>query len=113
MTTRVFRARTLIDARLAATAALGEDAVVLTTREVRRPGLLGVLGATEVESARRKAPAARSPLRRMDAPRVPFTSATSADDRPRSTRFERTSGARSAQYGWPWAGPRRLRVTAT
>lgn len=50
MTTRqVFRGRTLTEARRAAVEALGGGAVLLTTREVRQPGLAGLLGTTEVE----------------------------------------------------------------
>jgi flagellar biosynthesis protein FlhF len=56
MTTRVFRGRSLLDARRAATAALGEDAVVLTSREVRRSGIFGLLGGTEVEIAAARVP---------------------------------------------------------
>ena len=57
MTTRVFRARSLVDAKRAAIAALGSEAVILTTREVRRPGVLGLLGGTEVEVAAASLPA--------------------------------------------------------
>ncbi len=50
MTTRqVFRGRTLMEARRAAEESLGGGAVLLTTREVRRPGLAGLLGTCEVE----------------------------------------------------------------
>jgi len=50
MTTRqIFRGRTLMEARRAAEQAFGGSAVLLTTREVRRPGLAGFLGTTEVE----------------------------------------------------------------
>jgi flagellar biosynthesis protein FlhF len=48
---QVFRGRNLNEARRAAEAALGPDAVVLTTRKVPRPGLLGMLGAFDVEVA--------------------------------------------------------------
>ncbi len=51
MTTQVFRARTLQDARIAAQGALGKDAVILTTRDVKRSGLAGLLGGKEVEVA--------------------------------------------------------------
>jgi flagellar biosynthesis protein FlhF len=91
MTTRVFRARTLIDARLAATAALGEDAVVLTTREVRRPGLLGVLGATEVEIAAAALPRTERPAQSTGGP---FAAATYG--RPQGAVHERDLGGRSA-----------------
>ncbi len=56
MPTRVFRAPSLLDARQAATQALGSNAVILTTREVKRPGLLGFFGATEIEVAAASAP---------------------------------------------------------
>lgn len=50
MTTRqVFRGRTLLEARRAAEESLGGGAVLLTTREVRRPGLAGLLGTRDVE----------------------------------------------------------------
>jgi flagellar biosynthesis protein FlhF len=74
MTTRVFRARSLIDARLAATAALGQDAVVLTTREVRRPGILGIFGATEVEVAAATLP--KTPAPSTGGGRAPFAAGT-------------------------------------
>jgi flagellar biosynthesis protein FlhF len=48
---QVFRGRTLVEARRAAEAALGPDAVVLTTRKVPRQGLMGWLGASDVEVA--------------------------------------------------------------
>jgi flagellar biosynthesis protein FlhF len=50
MTTRqIFRGRTLMEARRAAEQSLGGGAVLLTTREVRRPGLAGILGTREFE----------------------------------------------------------------
>lgn len=50
MTTRqIFRGRTLLEARRAAEQTLGGGAVLLTTREVRSPGLAGLLGTREVE----------------------------------------------------------------
>ena len=48
-TCQVFRGRTLTEARRAAVQALGGGAVLLTTREVRSPGLAGLLGNREVE----------------------------------------------------------------
>ena len=51
MTTQVFRARTLQDARIAAQVSLGKDAVILTTRDVKRTGIAGLLGGKEVEVA--------------------------------------------------------------
>jgi flagellar biosynthesis protein FlhF len=51
MTTQVFRGKTLLDAREQAFQALGRGAVILTTREVRRAGLGGVFGGTDVEVA--------------------------------------------------------------
>ncbi len=48
-TCQVFRGRTLTEARRAAVQALGGGAVLLTTREVRLPGLAGLFGSTEVE----------------------------------------------------------------
>ena len=47
-TCQVFRGRTLTEARRAAVQALGGGAVLLTTREVRSPGLAGLLGTREV-----------------------------------------------------------------
>jgi len=43
---QVFRGRTLNDAQRAASAALGRDAVILTTRKVRLPGVAGVFGGS-------------------------------------------------------------------
>jgi flagellar biosynthesis protein FlhF len=51
MTTQVFRARTLVEARQQATQVLGKGAVILTTREVKRAGIGGILGGTDVEVA--------------------------------------------------------------
>ncbi len=51
MTTQVFRARTLVEARQQAAQALGKGTVILTTREVKRAGLGGVFGGTDVEVA--------------------------------------------------------------
>ena len=49
MRRQVFRGRTLASARQAAEQVFGSSAVLLTTREVRRPGLAGMLGTTEIE----------------------------------------------------------------
>lgn len=49
MRRQVFRGRTLASARQAAEQVFGSGAVLLTTREVRRPGLAGMLGTTEIE----------------------------------------------------------------
>src|SRR5580693_1068755 len=51
MTTQVFRAKTLIDARQQAAQVLGKGAVILTTREVKRAGIGGLFGGTDVEVA--------------------------------------------------------------
>jgi flagellar biosynthesis protein FlhF len=69
MSTQVFRARTLEEARRAATAALGDDLVVVMTRKVRRAGIAGLLGSSEFElvAERPEALAATG----TDAPKVP------------------------------------------
>lgn len=51
MTPQIFRGTTLTEARRAAEAALGQGAVVHTTRAVPRSGLLGFLGAKDFEIA--------------------------------------------------------------
>jgi flagellar biosynthesis protein FlhF len=51
MTTQVFRGRTLVEAKKAASLALGPDAVVLTSRRVRRPGITGLFGGVDIEIA--------------------------------------------------------------
>lgn len=51
MTPQIFRGTTLTEARRAAEAALGQGAVVHTTRAVPRSGLLGWLGAKDFEIA--------------------------------------------------------------
>jgi len=51
MTPQIFRGTTLTEARRAAEAALGQGAVVHTTRAVPRTGLLGWLGAKDFEIA--------------------------------------------------------------
>jgi flagellar biosynthesis protein FlhF len=51
MTTQVFRGRTLLDARQRAVETLGNGAVILTTREVKRGGLAGMFGGVDVEVA--------------------------------------------------------------
>ncbi len=48
-TRQIFRGRTLLEARRAAEQTLGGGAVLLTTREVRSPGLAGLLGPRAVE----------------------------------------------------------------
>ena len=74
MTTQVFRARTLQDARIAAQGALGKDAVILTTRDVKRTGLAGLLGGKEVEVAAAvvdtpdDAPSSRRPAAKFNRP---------------------------------------------
>ena len=82
MTTSVFRAPSLVQARLAAVAALGDDAVILTTRHVRRGGLFGLFGATDVEIAAATLPKPAAPPTH----RGPFASGAYTND----------SGARAA-----------------
>src|SRR5262245_44769725 len=54
---QVFRGRTLNEAQRAASVALGRDAVILTTRKVRLPGVAGMFGGSEFEIAAAPAPA--------------------------------------------------------
>jgi flagellar biosynthesis protein FlhF len=51
MNAQVFRGKTVAEAHRAACAKLGLDAVVLTTRPVRRGGIAGLLGGSDVEIA--------------------------------------------------------------
>jgi flagellar biosynthesis protein FlhF len=51
MNAQVFRGKTVAEAHRAARAKLGLDAVVLTTRPVRRGGIAGLLGGSDVEIA--------------------------------------------------------------
>jgi flagellar biosynthesis protein FlhF len=51
MDTQTFRGRTIDEAKRAALAALGHDAIVLTTRRVRIPGLRGWFGGAHIEVA--------------------------------------------------------------
>jgi flagellar biosynthesis GTPase FlhF len=51
MGVQVFRGRTLKEAQRAAFQRLGADAVVITTRSVRRDGLSGLFGGSDVEVA--------------------------------------------------------------
>ncbi len=90
MTTRVFRARSLIEAREAAVAALGGDAVILTTREVKSPGFRGLLGATEFEVA-----AASLPRRGevVTSPRTPFAADAYSTERASPAPTDRASRA--------------------
>jgi flagellar biosynthesis protein FlhF len=90
MTTRVFRGRSLLDARRAATAALGDDAVVLTTRQVKRSGLFGLFGATEVEIAAAALPINPAP---PPAPKGPFAAGAYATDASRMPARESASKA--------------------
>jgi flagellar biosynthesis protein FlhF len=48
---QVFRGRTMQEAQRAASVALGRDAVILTSRKVRRVGMAGLFGAAEFEVA--------------------------------------------------------------
>ena len=68
MTTQVFRGRSLLDARTVATQALGSNAVVVTTRTIRRPGITGFFGATDVEIAAAVEAAPESPPLRAKGP---------------------------------------------
>lgn len=47
---QVFRGRTLDEARRAAQVALGDGAVIVSTREVRRPALLGLVARSSLEA---------------------------------------------------------------
>ncbi len=51
MQTKVFRGKTINEARRTALATLGKEPVVLTTRSVRRSGLAGLFGGSDVEIA--------------------------------------------------------------
>ena len=90
MNTRLFRARSLDDARDAALSALGPDAVILTSREVKRQGMLGLLGATEVEVA------AACPVRKggaLAASPLPFALDAYTADPPSTNSRAATEGA--------------------
>ena len=71
MMTQVFRGRTLADARSAAEIALGNDAVLLTTRKVPRRGVGGWLGQVDIEVSAASAAAIFPPS--SDAPRSAST----------------------------------------
>src|ERR1700742_4252569 len=79
MTAQVFRGRTLADARRAVFEKLGPEAVVLTTRAVRRHGLGGVLGGSDVEIAALASEPAPAPRAASD---VPFAKSVYADPPP-------------------------------
>ncbi len=51
MTPQIFRGRTLDEARRAAQVSLGDEAVIVTTRELRRPALLGLVSRSTFEVA--------------------------------------------------------------
>src|SRR5262249_11631913 len=51
MNAQVFRGKTVAEAHRAACAKLGLDAVVLTTRPVRKSGIAGLFGASDIEIA--------------------------------------------------------------
>lgn len=82
MTTQVFRGKTLLDAREQAYRALGKGAVILTTREVKRPGIVGMFGGTDVEVA---AATVGAPLEASTAPspKRPFSPSVYGKGSPR------------------------------
>jgi flagellar biosynthesis protein FlhF len=89
MTTQVFRARTLLEAREQAAQTLGKGAIILTTREVKRAGLGGMFGGTDVEvAAAVLGPATESQARHSARPFAPSAYAQ-APARPRATTEER------------------------
>jgi flagellar biosynthesis protein FlhF len=51
MSVQIFRGRTVTEARRAAVARMGADAVVVTTRTVRKPGVAGWFAGSEIELA--------------------------------------------------------------
>ena len=73
---QVFRGRTLTEARRAAFEALGGGAVLLTTREVRKPGFAGFLGSKEIEVV------AEAPTRVVTPPASPAVHPTPVPRRP-------------------------------
>lgn len=89
MTTQVFRARTLLEARQQAVQALGHGAIILTTREVKRAGFGGMFGGVDFEVAAAVVGAGDSaqprPSQRPFAP----SAYAPAPDRPRATTEER------------------------
>ena len=82
MTTQIFRGRTIEDARKAAAEALGKDAVVLTTRHVRRPGLIGLFGAMDCEIAAAKMSSQMPPSNAKNGPFAQSAYRESESERP-------------------------------
>ena len=83
MTPAVFRGKTIDDAQHAARRALGDDAVILTTRRVRGGGLRGLFGGVDVEVAATVPPKLPKPQAAPPLPRGPFATSAYADEPPR------------------------------
>jgi flagellar biosynthesis protein FlhF len=83
MTTQVFRAKTLVDARQQALQILGKGAVILTTREVKRSGLGGMFGGVDFEVAAAVVPSAGD-VRGGRFSQAPFAQSAYADASPPS-----------------------------
>lgn len=83
MTTHVFRARTLDEAREMAQRSLGQSPVILMTRRVRRDGIGGFLGGTDIEivtstqEALNDLPVAKAPTQRSNAAQQPRANSAS------------------------------------
>jgi flagellar biosynthesis protein FlhF len=77
MSVQVFQGRTLTEAQRAAQKKLGVDAVVLTTRTIRQPGLVGWLAGTAIEIAAISAKHDAAPAPKRGA--VPFAAGVYAD----------------------------------
>src|ERR1700722_2202245 len=92
MTTQVFRGRTLNDARKAASVVLGKDAVVLSARQVRRPGIAGLFRGPEVEIAAASAPPPETLPARY---RGPFASGVYAPEERREEKRDPLSALRA------------------
>src|SRR5580692_54704 len=72
MSAQVFRGRTVVEARRDALEALGPDAIVVSTRQVARPGVSGLFGGSDFEVAAAPAAGAAPSSSRRPAGTVPF-----------------------------------------
>ena len=76
---RVFRGRNVVEAHRAALEALGPEAIVLTTRTITRPGIVGWFGGSEVELSA-TLPDPKAPPALVTRPEAPFAAGVYASE---------------------------------
>lgn len=99
MITQTFRGKTLLDAKRIAFRELGEDAVIVTTRNVKKTGLAGVFGRVEVEVSAMPASRQSSAPSATTKSNGPFNAEVYRKDEPKARSHDEVAGLRAELRG--------------